>query len=596
VSQRPEDLLEARVREALDRIPGYRGYRLKEERRDADRRVRAAVADAYATELTRIERIGRDLANARRLGEIAAVERASQAIRHYIDRVRSVTPGYGGLFGDRDIDGVALDQLRLFDEGLLVGVEEIRPAIDRLEQAFAAGEPLAPAADELARTIEEQLTRLDRRNDVIETGRALSHDSVVAALKPLSEIMPPEVFSAQSGDAISILGDDFLVSGKIDVDGRPLSFRLFRIARDPEEWLMVGRDPDSPMVRMTLVEAPPVPIPPGRAPPSAHDDPRDEPAATDRRDRRRRNLRGAWVERVACRAVRSAQRRGRPGGVRAYPRLGRRAPGVHRSPYRTDRRRGLSADRNRAVASRRLAGPGDRRNLMAGMMDRVMRLVRANVNDLIDQAEDPEKMIDQILREMNESLVMARAQVASMIAQEKELELEVQETRKLAGEWGKKAERAVQAGKDDLAREALRRKRDNEENSAIYAEQLGVQKQAVAKLKDQLRQLEAKYQTTLGSRDSLVARQRRARSQRQVAEAIVVFTPLDPSSELDRMERKIRSEEAHAMAALEVGEESFDSQFQALEAESDVEDELEALKASLGAGGGSPSLTAGGNQ
>ena len=233
---------------------------------------------------------------------------------------------------------------------------------------------------------------------------------------------------------------------------------------------------------------------------------------------------------------------------------------------------------------------------MAGMMDRVMRLVRANVNDLIDQAEDPEKMIDQILREMNESLVMARAQVASMIAQEKELELEVQETRKLAGEWGKKAERAVQAGKDDLAREALRRKRDNEENSAIYAEQLGVQKQAVAKLKDQLRQLEAKYQTTLGSRDSLVARQRRARSQRQVAEAIVVFTPLDPSSELDRMERKIRSEEAHAMAALEVGEESFDSQFEALEAESDVEDELEALKASLGAGGGSPSLTAGGNQ
>ena len=115
------------------------------------------------------------------------------------------------------------------------------------------------------------------------------------------------------------------------------------------------------------------------------------------------------------------------------------------------------------------------------------------------------------------------------------------------------------AGKDDLAREALRRKRDNEENSAIYTEQLGVQTQAVAKLKDQLRQLEAKYQTTLGARDTLIARQRRARAQRQVAEAIVVFTPLDPSSELDRMERKIRSEEAHAMAALEVGEESFES-------------------------------------
>lgn len=221
---------------------------------------------------------------------------------------------------------------------------------------------------------------------------------------------------------------------------------------------------------------------------------------------------------------------------------------------------------------------------MAGIMDRLSRLIRANVNDLIDRAEDPEKMIDQILREMHDSIIMARAQVAAMIAQEKELELDASETKKLAEEWGRKAERAVTAGKDDLAREALRRKRDNEENSRIYSEQLGVQTQAVAKLKDQLRQLEAKYQTTLGARDTLVARQRRAQAQRQVAEAIVVVSPLDPSSELERMERKIRGEEARAMAALEVNDESFESQFRALEAESDVEDELAALKASLGAG------------
>ena len=140
---------------------------------------------------------------------------------------------------------------------------------------------------------------------------------------------------------------------------------------------------------------------------------------------------------------------------------------------------------------------------MAGIMDRLSRLIRANINDLIDNAEDPEKMIDQILRDMQESTSMARAQVAAMIAQEKELELDAAETKKLAEEWGRKAERAVTAGKDDLAREALRRKRDNEENSAIYTEQLGVQSQAVAKLKDQLRQLEAKYQTTLGARDTL---------------------------------------------------------------------------------------------
>ena len=256
MTERSEETLERRIREALDRVPGYRGYRLKEERRDADRRVRAAVADAYAAELARVERIGRDLANARRLGEIAAVERASQAIRHYIDRVRTASPGYGGLFGERDIDGVALDQLRLFDESLLLGVDELHPAIDRLEAAIAAGQPLGPAADQVSRTVESQILRFDTRQEVIDTGHAASRDGVLAALQPVKEVIPHDVFSAQPGDAISILGDDYLVDAKIDVDGRPHSFRLFRIAREPEEWLFVSREPGGHMIRMSPVTPP----------------------------------------------------------------------------------------------------------------------------------------------------------------------------------------------------------------------------------------------------------------------------------------------------------------------------------------------------
>jgi hypothetical protein len=251
-------MLEARIREVLDRVPGYRGYRLKEQRRDADRRVRAAVADAFAVELARVERIGRDLANARRLGEIGDVERVAQAIRHFIDRVRTASPGYGGLFGDRDIDGVALDQLRLFDESLLLGVDELKPSIDALEAATAAGQPLGPPANEAAATVESLLLRLNTRNDVIESGRAASRDSVLAALRPIAERMPPPVYSAQPGDAISILGDDFLVDARIDIDGQPRSFRLFRIAPNPETWLFVGRDPESPMARLEPVEPPAV--------------------------------------------------------------------------------------------------------------------------------------------------------------------------------------------------------------------------------------------------------------------------------------------------------------------------------------------------
>jgi len=223
-----------------------------------------------------------------------------------------------------------------------------------------------------------------------------------------------------------------------------------------------------------------------------------------------------------------------------------------------------------------------------GIMDRLSRLLSANVNDLIDRAEDPEKMLDQLLRDMQSNTTTARAQVAAMIAQEKELEADLGEVRRLSQEWDQKARRAVDAGKDDLAREALRRKRDNDENGRVYEQQLQIQESTVAKLKDQLRQLESKYQATLGQRDTLIARQRRAKSQTQVAQSLTVFSPLDPSSELDRMERRIRGSEAKVAALTELGDESYDAQFRELGEDTDIEAQLAMLKGgeALPAGGG----------
>jgi phage shock protein A len=212
------------------------------------------------------------------------------------------------------------------------------------------------------------------------------------------------------------------------------------------------------------------------------------------------------------------------------------------------------------------------------ILDRVSRLVRANVNDLIDEAEDPEKMIDQLLRDMQSNITTARAQVAAMIAQEKELEADLTESRQLSSEWAAKAKRAVDAGKDDLAREALRRKRDNDENASVYEQQHQAQNQTVEKLKQQLRLLESKYDTTLSQRDSLIARQRRAEATRQVTQHVSSLSPLDVSSELDRMERKIRSNEAQASALTEIEDTSYDAQFRELDYDLDVERELEALK------------------
>jgi hypothetical protein len=91
---------------------------------------------------------------------------------------------------------------------------------------------------------------------VITTGQATSRESVLAALRPIAEVIPSDVYSAQPGDAISILGDNFLVDARIDVDGRPQSFRLFRIAREPEEWLFVSREPGGAMYRLTPITPP----------------------------------------------------------------------------------------------------------------------------------------------------------------------------------------------------------------------------------------------------------------------------------------------------------------------------------------------------
>ena len=250
MTDRPEEVWVQQARDLLNRIPGYQGYRLKEARRDADRRVRAAVADAYADELARVERIARELAIQRRLGEISDVERASQTIRHFIDRVRTQTPGYGGIFGDRDIDGVALDQLRLFDESLMLGVEELRPVIDALEAAAAEGKPLAQPSSAIVAVFERQLQRLKTRQDVLDSGQA-ANQSALDQLRPLSEITPVPAFQARPGDAVSILGDDFTVDSAIVVKGRPKSFVLLRIARNPEEWLYVSQDRGDTILRMT---------------------------------------------------------------------------------------------------------------------------------------------------------------------------------------------------------------------------------------------------------------------------------------------------------------------------------------------------------
>ncbi len=216
-----------------------------------------------------------------------------------------------------------------------------------------------------------------------------------------------------------------------------------------------------------------------------------------------------------------------------------------------------------------------------GILDRVTAIVRANINDLLDAAEDPEKMLDQIIRDMDAAIRDARNQVADMIAQEKLIKSDLEEARRLSAEWEKKAELAVSKGADDLALEALRRKNDYDEHAEVYQKQWEAQRAAVEKLKAQLEALESKYQEAVRNKEVLIARRKRAVVQRRIAATEAKISTVDFTAELERMERRIREEEARAVAIAEMAETPVERRLEELEADEALKEQLAALKAKL---------------
>lgn len=217
-----------------------------------------------------------------------------------------------------------------------------------------------------------------------------------------------------------------------------------------------------------------------------------------------------------------------------------------------------------------------------GIFDRISRLVRANVNDSLDNAEDPEKMLQQLIRDMTQEIRVARGQVAAMIAQEKELAADKSDADRQSQEWQRRAEMAVAQSKDDLAREALRRKRDSDENGRVYEEQLTAQQHTVTRLKSQLQELENKLDQMESKRDALLARSRRAKAQQQVSETISNLPHANAASEFERFEKRIRTSEAKAAATTELAELDQEDDFAALDKDFGVEDDLAALKSKQG--------------
>jgi phage shock protein A len=217
------------------------------------------------------------------------------------------------------------------------------------------------------------------------------------------------------------------------------------------------------------------------------------------------------------------------------------------------------------------------------LLERVATLVRANLNDLIDKAEEPEKMIKQVILDMQNQLLQVKTQVAIAIADQHLLEKKQKENEGKVAEWMRKAELAVDKKEDDLARASLQRVESYRELSESFGQQVTDQKAQVENLKSALRKLEQKLTEAQAKADLLIAQHRRARAVGKASDARIAMGDNSKAATFDRMKRKVAHSEAVSEAKSEIAGDNIDDRLAALEKEDRIEQLLVELKTKRGA-------------
>jgi phage shock protein A len=213
------------------------------------------------------------------------------------------------------------------------------------------------------------------------------------------------------------------------------------------------------------------------------------------------------------------------------------------------------------------------------LLERVSTLIRANLNDLVDKAEDPEKMIKQVILDMQNQLIQVKTQVAIALADQHLLEKKLNETSDLEKDWIRRAELAVDKKQDDLAKAAIERSLSYRQLTENYGQQVADQKIEVENLKSALQKLEQKLSEANAKADLLVAQHRRSRVLGKARDAQMAATNSANSGTFDRMKRKVSHEEAVAQAKGEIaGEDSLSDKLVALEKEDKINQLLVEMK------------------
>jgi phage shock protein A len=224
-----------------------------------------------------------------------------------------------------------------------------------------------------------------------------------------------------------------------------------------------------------------------------------------------------------------------------------------------------------------------------GIFTKLSTVIKSNINDLISRAENPEKMLNQIILDMREQLSKAKREVAAAIADERKLKAQIEAEAKQARDWQHRAMLAVKEGRDDLAKQALLRQQEHTERAQVLQGTWEAQAGETEKLKGSLRQLNDKIEEAKRKRNLLVAKQKRAQAQRRIHETMSGFSDTSAFEAFNRMADKIEEEErqsvAHAEVDAELGGDTLEHEFVRLEAGpggAGVEDQLLALKADMG--------------
>jgi phage shock protein A len=221
-----------------------------------------------------------------------------------------------------------------------------------------------------------------------------------------------------------------------------------------------------------------------------------------------------------------------------------------------------------------------------GIIDRISTLLKSNINDLISRAEDPEKVLNQLISDMRGQLAKAKQEVAASIADEKKLHAQVEKEKRQSDDWERKAMLAVEQGRDDLAKQALIRHNEHMQHAQAMHETWMRQKAEVEALKASLRTLNDKIEEAKRKKNLLIARQKRAEAQDRIHRTMSSMSDKSAFDNFERMAAKIEETERKALAAAEINEEltgdELSRQFDALEYSGSSDQQLLELKKKMG--------------